>query len=237
MSFKDGDFLEIEYTIWDAATNEMIFSTDEKRAKESEIYSDQNIYGSMVVVLGSGSTIKGMENILKDMKEKETRKATFEPADAFGERNEDLIRVVPLSTLKQQNINPYVGLTVDVDGVKMIVKSINSGRVVLDANHPLAGKTLIYEISVIKQVKDPKEQIEMLATKRYNIKPSSININNKEASLTFDNSINKDANYFVAKASLIAAIFSYIKDINKVNINEEYLKPKEDNKNNQSTNK
>jgi peptidylprolyl isomerase len=230
MSFKDGDFLEIEYTIWDAATNKMIFSTDEKKAKAAEIYNKENIYGSTVVILGSGANIKGMENMLKNMKENETKKATFEPADAFGERNEDLIRVVPLSVLKQQNIDPYIGLTVNVDGVNMIVKSINSGRVVLDANHPLAGKTLIYEILIIKQIKDIKEQIEALAIKKYNIKPSSININNNDVIITFDNSINKDANYFVAKASLIAAIFSYIKNINKVNVNEEYLKPKEDNK-------
>jgi len=226
MSFKDGDFLEVEYTVWDASTNALVFSTDVEKAKKANIYDEHNIYGPAVVVIGSGSVIKGMDDALRNMNEHETKKVTIEPKDAFGERREDLVRVVPLSVLRQQNINPYPGLPVDVDGVKMVVKSVNSGRVVLDANHPLADKTLTYEISVVKQLKDVKEQVEALA-RRYNIKPSLINIGNDTLTISFDNSINKDTNYFVAKASLIAAVFTYIKNIKKVEVKEEYLKPLE----------
>ncbi|MGC8572126.1 MAG: FKBP-type peptidyl-prolyl cis-trans isomerase [Candidatus Micrarchaeia archaeon] len=224
MSFNDGDFLKIDYTMWDAATNEIIYTTNKDVAKKANIYDDKIVYNQSVVILGSNNIIKGLNDALKNMKENETKKIELEPKDAFGERNESLVYVVPLSKLKSQNINPYPGMSVDVDNTRMIVKSVNSGRVVLDANHPLAGKKLIYEVTLVKQLKTINEKIEGIA-EMYNIKPSKIEVNNSNAVISFNDSVSKNADYFVAKAEMIAGIFTYLKEISKVEVKEEYLKP------------
>jgi FKBP-type peptidyl-prolyl cis-trans isomerases 2 len=224
MSFNDGDFLKVDYTMWDAASNEIIYTTNAETAKKANIYDDKVVYKHSIIILGSNNTIKGLNDILKDMKEKETKKFTLESKEAFGERNEDLVYVVPLSKLKNQNINPYPGMSVDVDNTRMIVKSVNSGRVVLDANHPLAGKKLIYEVTLIKQLKTINEKIEGLID-MYNIKHSNIEVKDDSAIISFDNSVNKNADYFIAKAQIIAGIFTNLKEIKRVEIKEEYIKP------------
>ena len=226
MAFKDGDFLEVEYTVWDAAANSVIATTDEKTAKSANIYDDKVQYGPVLVVLGSAGVIKGLDRELRNLKENEVRKFTFSPADAFGDRSEDLVRVMPLSEFRSRDINPYPGMRVNLDDVTAIVKSVSGGRVVVDANHPYAGKEVTYEVRIVRQVTADKDKVAILG-KSYGVKPSTINVSPDTIELVFDNSVSKNADYFVGRASLIASAFSYMKQIKKVNVKEEYLRPEE----------
>ena len=81
----------------------------------------------------------------------EEKKAELEPKDAFGERNPELARVMHLSDFRKRDMDPYPGMQVDIDGTVATVKSINSGRVLVDANHPLAGERMIYEVKLIPE--------------------------------------------------------------------------------------
>ncbi|MEM0150044.1 MAG: peptidylprolyl isomerase [Candidatus Micrarchaeaceae archaeon] len=224
MTFKDGDFVEIEYNAWDAADNSLILSTDESKAKEAGIYDEKARYGPVLVVLGSGDMIKGLDRELHSMSVNETKKFTFKPEDAFGERNESLMRVMPLSAFRKRDINPYVGMSVDIDNIPAVVKSVNSGRVVVDANHPYSGRELIYEVKVVKLLSAQDERIKALAS-MYRIEPSRIEASGTNIRLWFGKGVSKDANYFVAKASLVAAIFNYFEGVSSVNVEEEYARP------------
>src|ERR1700733_8661130 len=139
MAFGDGDFLEVEYSSWNAVDNSMIDTTDEKKSKDSGIHVEGRLYGPFLVVLGSTGIVKGLDKALRDMKPNETKKVTLKPDEAFGQRNPDIVRVMPISEFKKRDINPYPGMRVNIDNVSATVKSVNSGRVVVDANHPYAG--------------------------------------------------------------------------------------------------
>jgi FKBP-type peptidyl-prolyl cis-trans isomerase 2 len=226
MSFKDNDFVEIEYSAWNASDNRLVSTTDEKKAKEAEIYEDGVSYGPALVIIGTGGVIKGLDRELRGMNVGETKKFTFAPQDAFGEREEDLVKVMPMSSFRARDINPYPGMRVNIDGMGVTVRSVNSGRVVVDGNNPYAGKSITYEVRIVKNVTGETEKIEALG-RSYRVKPTATSVKGDTAEVSFDGSVNKDADYFVNKARMLASVFSNLKSIAKVLVHEEYLRPKE----------
>ncbi len=221
MSFKDGDFIKVEYSAWRAADNSLVFTTDQKKAEESGIYNKDVRYGPQLIVLGKRSVIKGLEEVLKGMSISESKKVEIEPKDAFGERNPDLVRVIPIADFRRRDINPYPGMQLDIDGATAVVKSITSGRVLVDMNHPLAGEKLVYEIKVDSVIEDAKEKVSVIA-ESYSLKPDSVSVSNAVATATFGPSIKKDADYFVNKTSFVSAVLLYMESISKVEVREEF---------------
>ena len=221
MVFKDGDFLEVDYSAWDAATNELIATTDEKKAKDSNLYDKGSVYGPALVILGSNSVIKGLDKELRNMGLDELKRFTFKPAEAFGERFEELVRVMKVSDFKARDLNPYPGMRVELDNMTATVKSVNSGRVVVDANHPYAGRDIIYEVRVARNITDTAQRVEALGA-TYRVKPSAVAVKGTTIELKYDSKAKKNADYFVGKSSLVASILSLLKEIQKVEVVEDY---------------
>ncbi len=230
MAFNENDFIEVDYTAKDANTKEIITTTMEAEAKKAGIDNKEAKYGPTLVVLGANNVIKGLDRELRKMSIGEEKKLTFKPEDAFGQRDEQLVRVMPLSEFRSHDINPYPGMQVRLEDVMATVKSVNSGRVVVDANHPYAGREIEYDIKIIRQLTEPKSKISALG-KAYGADPTDVSISGKEVSLHYDSGYKKDAEYFVSKASLVAAILTYMKEFEKVEIKEDYTRPRPEKKN------
>ncbi|MGC8662586.1 MAG: FKBP-type peptidyl-prolyl cis-trans isomerase [Candidatus Micrarchaeia archaeon] len=222
MAFKEGDFIEFEYTAWRVADNSMVFTTDKKKAEENGIYHKDAKYGPQLLILGKGNAIKGLENAIKGMSINETKKIEISPQEAFGERNSDLVRIMPLSDFRNKDITPYPGLQLEIDEHIATVKSVNSGRVLVDLNHPLAGEKLLYEVKVDKLITGEKEKIDAL-TKSYDITPNKIEIADGMARITIGSNVKRDANYFINKELLVKDLLSNL-NLQKIIIEEEYEK-------------
>jgi len=227
MTFNEGDFIEVEYTAWNDVNNIILATTYEDIAKKENMYDEHIKYGKVLVVIGSNAVVKGLEKELKDMEVGSTKKFVLEPKDAFGNRDESLVKVMKLSDLKSHNINPYPGMRLNIDNTLVTIKSVGSGRVVVDSNNPDAGKRIRYEVKVTKFLNDEKDKITALA-RTYDVPPTSVKIDGSTVEICYDSNVKKDSDYFINKASSLAAIFTYLKDVNKMVVKEEYLR---DNKN------
>lgn len=150
---KIGQFVRVEYT--GMLENGEVFDTTDPKLMEGAT-------GPIVVILGAGHLIKGVEKALLEMNVGEEREIEIEPEDGFGRRDPKKIKLYPLSAFRKERVNPVPGMRVTVDGQLGTVVSVTSGRVVVDFNHPLAGRRLRYKLKVLEVVKDPKEQIEGL---------------------------------------------------------------------------
>ena len=64
-----------------------------------------------------------------------------------------------MNTFQQHKVQPHPGLQVDIDGEMGIVTSVSCGRVIVNFNHPLAGKEVVYTFTVRRKVVDQKEKI------------------------------------------------------------------------------
>ena len=104
--------------------------------------------------LGQAQVIPGFENAVLGLKEGESTNISIPPTEAYGEVNQKLIYEIPKEKLPQ-NAKPEVGMrleSVQEDGrrIPLVITSIQQETVTLDANHPLAGKQLHFEIELVE---------------------------------------------------------------------------------------
>ncbi|MDE1851586.1 MAG: peptidylprolyl isomerase [Candidatus Micrarchaeota archaeon] len=225
MTFSDGDFVKIDYTAKRVSDDSVVYTTDEKAAKDAGIFNKDSRYAAQLVVVGKESVIKGVDKELRKMDVGESKKIEVSPEEAFGERRDDLVTVMHLNDFRKRDINPEPGLQVDLDGVVAVVKSVNGGRVVVDANHPLAGEKLVYDVKIVEKVDGDDKRLGALA-EAYNLKPDSVSVSGGTAKVSFGDKTEKNADYFVNKSAFVRAAFQYLSNLEKITVDEGYAKSK-----------
>jgi len=106
--------------------------------------------------LGSGQIIPGLDNAIQGMNVGETDKVTIPAAEAYGPHNPDAVQTVPRTDIPAE-IDLAPGLTLNAqrpDGQAMPVKvvEVTDTQVTLDANHPLAGEDLTFDVELVAVV-------------------------------------------------------------------------------------
>lgn len=106
--------------------------------------------------VGSGQLIPGFEKGVIGMETGSTKTLTIQPDDAYGQRHQEMIVTVGKGEFPE-SITPEVGLPLQLNGpdeqpINAVITEINDNDVVIDANPPLAGKTLIFDIELVEFV-------------------------------------------------------------------------------------
>lgn len=139
----------IEYTLKDAKTGEQL---------------DSNVgQAPLEFVSGKGQIIAGLESKLVTMSANEEADVLVEPKDAYGEYNEEAIQTLP----KEQfaGIELVEGMSLYGTGehgetVQVVVKSFTDTDVTIDYNHPMAGRTLMFTVTVLSLRDATAEEIQ-----------------------------------------------------------------------------
>ena len=134
---KNGDNVSVHYT--GKLEDGSVFDTSLAEGREP-----------LTVTLGQGQLIPGFENGLIDMTTGEIKTIEIEPENAYGDVNPQLMSEIPLSQVPEgvktgdmlQGQNQF-------GPVNVVVKEVKEETVVLDMNHPLAGKKLIFDLEVV----------------------------------------------------------------------------------------
>jgi FKBP-type peptidyl-prolyl cis-trans isomerase 2 len=161
MPLNKKDFIEIEFT--GRVKDGEVFDSNIKEVLEKmHAGHDHPITARpFIFCLGENMFLKAIEDFLigKEMGEYEIE---LEPEKAFGKRDQKLIKMMPLDVFTKHQMNPVSGFMFEFDGRVGKVLTVSGGRVTVDFNHPLAGKTVIYDIKVVRQVMDINEKIAAL---------------------------------------------------------------------------
>ncbi len=166
MPLKEKDFVLVEYTMRVKDTGEVIETTSEEVAKSSGIYREGDVYGPKLMIIGEGRYVRGFEEAVASSEVGEEKTVEVEPSKAYGDRDPNKVKILSLRELAKLNIVPEPGKAIEIGGAVGIVKSISGGRVVVDFNHPLSGKTLVFTYKVVKRLEDPVEKIKHLMLRR-----------------------------------------------------------------------
>ncbi|MBS3080049.1 peptidylprolyl isomerase [Candidatus Pacearchaeota archaeon] len=157
MAMQKNDFIEISYT---GKSDGKIFDTTNKD-EAKEIGLDIEVK-PLIIAVGNNMLLKGFDEALIGKEIEKKYSIHLEPEKAFGIRNPNLIKTYSLNSFKKNNINPYPGLTLQLDNSIAIVRSVTGGRVMVDFNNPLAGKEVDYEFTIKRKVEDENEKINAL---------------------------------------------------------------------------
>lgn len=135
---KQGDTVKVNYT--GKLEDGTIFDTSLVEGREP-----------LTATLGQGQLIKGFEDALYDMSEGESKIITLKPEESYGEPKDFMISEVPLNQLPE---GVKVGEMLQGQGpqgpINVKVTEIKEDVAVVDANHPLAGKTLQFELELVR---------------------------------------------------------------------------------------
>lgn len=167
MAEKKKRMISIRFTGKELFNNTIFDTTEESVAKENKIFDQNKKYSPLTIITGEKEMLPIVEKEIEEMKEGEERTIKLLAKDAFGERKNNLIRVVPLKNFVEQKINPFPGLIVRIGNAFGKVQSVGSGRVRIDFNHPLAGRDVEYKVKLEKEFVDKKEISEQLYSKYY----------------------------------------------------------------------
>ena len=167
MSVKEGDFIKLEFTGRTKETGDVFDTTIEEVAEEAGIKVEKKTYGPIPIIIGGGHLLKGLDEAVKGMAEGDKKTVELGPEEAYGERDASLIQLIPMKEFKKQNINPYVGMPLTVENHTGRVQAISGGRVRVDFNHELAGKTLEYDLEIKEIITDDEEKIKSMIKLHY----------------------------------------------------------------------
>ena len=166
MVLQKGDFILIDYTAKVKETNEVFDTTTEETAKKEHLHKEGEIYEPKLIVIGEGWVLKTLDEGLITMELSKVASVEIPPEKAFGARDPEKVKRVPLKHLTDKGIDLAIGARIEYNGKMAIVRSIGAGRVLLDYNPPLAGKTLVYDVTVQKKLETNEEKIAALVHRR-----------------------------------------------------------------------
>ncbi len=164
MKINKGDFIEIDFVGRVLETKEIFDLTKENVAKENKIYNPKFPYKPIIICVGEREVISGLDDKLIG-REKGNYNIEIKSEEGFGKKNSSLLKLVPINIFKKENLKPFPGLNVNIDGHIGTIRSVSGGRVIVDFNHPLSGKDLLFDIEIKKIIKENKEKIESILSK------------------------------------------------------------------------
>jgi peptidylprolyl isomerase len=187
MALQKGDFILISYTAKVKETNEVFDTTHEDVAKKEHLYKEGKMYEPKLVVVGESWVLKALDDSLTTMEINKPAVVEIPPEKGFGQRDPEKMRRVPLKQLLAKDINPVVGAQIEFQGKDAVVRSMGAGRVLLDFNPALAGKTLIYDLTVGKKLESNGEKIGALIHRRVPVvEENNFTLTIQDKSLTID---------------------------------------------------
>lgn len=136
---KDGDTVRIHYT---------------GKLQDGTVFDSSAGREPLSFTIGSGQVIPGFEEAVIGMAENETKNVTIPVDRAYGPRNEELLINVPRNQVPP-DIHPEKGQRLQIQGpgnqpVLVVVTEVTDEYIVLDANPPLAGEDLIFDIELVE---------------------------------------------------------------------------------------
>ncbi|SHO80591.1 FKBP-type peptidyl-prolyl cis-trans isomerase SlyD [hydrothermal vent metagenome] len=146
----ENSVVGIEYEVKEAGTTEIVDS-------------NKGTGEALEFITGKNHIIPGLEKALVGMKKGESSDILVEPADAYGEVHQEAIETLPIEQF--EGVELKEGLTLYGQGpegqqVQVTVKSFNDKEVTIDYNHPLAGKSLMFSVTVLDCREATSDEIE-----------------------------------------------------------------------------
>jgi FKBP-type peptidyl-prolyl cis-trans isomerase 2 len=219
-------FVKIDYTA-QIKGGPVFETTDKKKAEKEGILDEKKVYAPFPVVVGGSQVLKGLDEALADLKVGDEKKIEIPPEKGYGERNPSLLRIVPLKVFKKEKINPIPGMPVELDGRPARVQTVAGGRVRVDFNHDLAGKTLVYDVKVVSEAAADKDKTLFLVERSFNSTDGfDVKVAGKKVEVGIPEKAARDRTIVVRKASLSAELFKYL-EVSEVSYTEVWKNPEE----------
>ncbi len=234
MTFSNGSLILVDYTAKVKDTNEVFETTIEDEAKKHSIHDANIKYQPKLVSIGESWVLKGLDEALAKTKVGDKLTVEVTPEKGFGERDSGKVRMIPLRKLGDDAEKVSIGDTIEIDDKKGIIRFIGSGRVQVDYNHRFAGKTILYDVNVIKSLDSDEDKIFGILKRHLPVEDSKLVLkkSGNSVDIVVPEEIFRMDGLQVIKHFIQMDIFKFVPKLEKVNYietheNKQKQKPKE----------
>ena len=228
MAFNKGSLILVDYTSKVKDSGEVFETTIEEEAKKHSFHDPNVKYQPKLVSVGESWVIKGFDEALEKTSVGDKTTIEITPDKGFGERDTGKVRMIPLRKLGEDAEKVSIGDTVEVDNKKGVVRFIGSGRVQIDYNHRFAGKTILYDINVLKELKSDDEKTSGIL-KRYlpvNDDKISFKQTGKILDITIPEEMFRAEGLHAIKHFIQTDVYKFMPTLEQVNFVESYMNQK-----------
>ena len=227
MTFDKGSLILVDYTAKVKDSEEVFDTTLEDDAKKYSIHEQNVKYQPKLVSIGEVSypVLKGLDEALAKTAVGDKLTVEVTPEKGFGERDSGKVRMIPIRKLGEDAEKVSVGDTIEVDNKRGIIRFIGSGRVQIDYNHRYAGKTILFDVNVLKSLDTPNDKVDGILKNRLPVEDSKISfdLKDKEVSITIPEEILRADGLQIMKHFIQLDIFKFVPTLEKVNFVETHV--------------
>jgi len=226
-TIEKGDIVWIEYDAWTVNPNgasTLFDTTHDGVAKKEGKFDEKKVYIEAPVVIGRGRLFEGLEAALVGGKVGETIEVLIPPEKGAGVRDPRLVELRTEREFLRQEISPEVGLEVSISGKHGVVTAVSAGRVRVDFNNPLAGKTLKYVVKATRKAQSPEERVRAVIDMDYGLADQfKIDLKGGSAEIHLPDVCKTDEKWFVSKFRVVADLRE-LSELKTIRFVEEYEK-------------
>jgi peptidylprolyl isomerase len=224
MALERGSLVLVDYTAKVKASTEIFETTNEEDAKKSDLYDPTRKYEPRLVSIGEGWVLKGLDEALANANLGDKLTIEITPDKGFGDRDPSKVRMIPQRKLGEKADNRKVGDVVEMYERPGIVRYVGSGRVQLDFNHRFAGRTLTYDVNILKKLESDDDKIMYLIRRRLPIDNDKIKFKLVDSTLEIELAEETflSEGLQIIKRAIANDIFKFVSTVKNIEFIESY---------------
>jgi peptidylprolyl isomerase len=187
LTLEEGSYYLIDFEVRIKENNQLIDTNIEDVAKKEKFSKEGLSFTPILLILGSNRFNQNVEEKLLKLGEITSNEVTIElePEKAFGIKDPTKIKVINVKEMAKEGVIPRPGDIIRVKDKEGTVIGVSGGRAIIDFNHPLAGKSLIYKIIFKRKLlSDEEKLIELIIQRIKTLKKEDVALELKDDSLT-----------------------------------------------------
>lgn len=222
---KAGDIVLAEFDAWIQDSNELFDTTSEAVAKEHDTYNEKMVYGAQPLIVGKGRLFPGLDESMLKAEVGKEYEVILTPDKGAGPRDPKMVELHPVREFLKREIEPRVGLEVTVKNKSAIITAVTAGRVRIDFNNRLAGRTLKYKYKITEKPTKPVDVVKLLLKMSYGTSDGfDIEHHGKTYKIKLPDACKYDQRWLLTKFRLVTDLRE-IAGAETVSFIEEYEKP------------
>ena len=228
MTLENGSLILADYTAKVKDTGQIIDTTRKEDAEKAGTADPTRTYEPRLIAVGEGWVLKGLDEAIQKAEVNQKLDIELTPEKAFGVRDPNRVSRIPIKKFGEKAAELSVGAEVEVDNRVGIVRSLESGRALIDFNHRYAGKIIEYNLEIKEKLESRDSQIMALVRRRLPIEKEKLKFESVGES---ELRIVIPSDYFfleglqIIKRGISTDLFKFVKPLDKVTFMEDYENP------------
>ncbi len=228
MALENGSLILADYTAKIKDTGQIIDTTRKADAEKAGSADPTRTYEPRLIAVGEGWVLKGLDEALQKAEPNQTIDVELTPEKGVWRKRSEQGLPDPIRKFGEKASELEIGGEVEVDNRVGIVRSLESGRAIVDFNHKYAGKTLEYNVEIKEKLDSRDAQIQALIHRRLPVEKDKIkfeSLGEEEVKISIPSDYFLMEGLQIIKRGLSTDLFKFIKPLSKVEFVEVFENP------------